>query len=333
MLGRLSLGPCKPRPTTEADFAATLRGPVAGATRERIGNAWLAVPWLEVSGLRVAFERTGEGPPLVLVHGAVSDRRVWRPQLDAFANQFTVVAWDAPGCGQSEDPPESFRLPDYADVLAGLIAALELSPAYVLGHSFGGALALELALRHPTAVAKLVVAGGYAGWAGSLPATDVERRLAFALDVAERLPGGFDPSSMPGLYSAQMSDGAAAALRTVMSEIRPAATRSMAHALAEADLRAALPSISVPTLLINGDADERSSPSVARDLHRRIRSSRLVVLPGLGHECALEDPDRFNSEVRTFLLSSRQSAGRGSEGPPAYHRFSSQSSLLSLVVT
>jgi pimeloyl-ACP methyl ester carboxylesterase len=261
------------------------------------------VPWVEVSGLRIAFERAGEGPPLVLVHGAVSDCRVWRPQLDALANEFTVVAWDAPGCGKSEDPPESFRLPEYADVLAGLIAALELRPTHVLGHSFGGALVLELALRHPLAVAKLVVAGGYAGWSGSLSGTDVERRLAFALDVADRLPGGFEPTSMPGLFSARMPDRAAAALKTIMSEIRPAATRSMAHALAEADLRGELPSIRMPTLLIYGDADERSSPSVAQDLHRRIPKSRLVMLPGLGHECALEDPDRFNFEVRTFLRS------------------------------
>ena len=261
------------------------------------------VPWVEVSGLRVAFERAGEGPPLVLVHGAVSDGRVWYPQLDALADEFTVVAWDAPGCGRSEDPPESFRLPEYADVLAGLIAALELNPAHVLGHSFGGALALQLAVRHPAAVAKLVVTGGYAGWAGSLPDADVQRRLAFALDAARRLPGGFEPTSMPGLFSAKMPDAAAAALERIMSEIRPAATRAMAYALAEADLRAALPSIRMPTLLIYGDADERSSPSVARDLQRRIPRSRLVMLSGLGHECALEDPDRFNFEVRTFLRS------------------------------
>src|SRR5262245_12214599 len=102
----------------------------------------VTVPWVDVSGLRIAFERAGDGPPLVLVHGAVSDRRVWQPQLAALADEFTVVAWDAPGCGQSDDPPESFRLPEYADVLAGLITALEMSPANVVGHSFGGALAL-----------------------------------------------------------------------------------------------------------------------------------------------------------------------------------------------
>jgi pimeloyl-ACP methyl ester carboxylesterase len=256
---------------------------------------------VEVNALRVTFVQAGVGPPLVLVHGALSDSRVWQAQFGALAGEFSVVAWDAPGCGQSEDPPESFRLPEYADALAGLIAALRLEPAYVLGHSFGGALAFELVRRHPGAVAKLIVVGGYAGWAGSLPAAEVERRLAFALDTADRLPSRFEPASMPGLLSEKMSPEAAAELMGIMSESRPAATRAMARALAEADLRQALPSISVPTLLIYGDADERSPLTVAEDLHRRIPASRLVVLPGLGHMCFLEEPDIFNAGVRGFL--------------------------------
>jgi len=259
------------------------------------------VQWVEVDGIRVAYRQAGAGPALVLVHGAVSDSRVWEPQFDRLAGQFSVVAWDAPGCGQSGDPPESFRLAEYADVLAGLIEALGLGRVHVLGHSFGGALALELARRHAEAVATLILVGGYAGWAGSLPATEVKRRLAFALDVADRLPGGFEPDSMPGLFSEKLSSEAAAALTTIMSESRPVATRAMAHALAEADLREALPSISVPTLLIHGDADTRSSRTVAEELRRRIPTSTLVVLRGLGHECYLEDPDRFDREVRTFL--------------------------------
>lgn len=237
----------------------------------------------------------------MLLHGALSDGRVWQPQLDALADEFSVVAWDAPGCGRSEDPPESFRLPEYADALAGLVAELGLEPAHVLGHSFGGALALEVARRHPQAVATLVLAGGYAGWKGSLPADEVERRLAFALDTADRLPGRFEPESMRGLFSERMSPDTAAALASIMSESRPVATRAMARALAEADLREALPSINVPTLLIHGEADERSTLAVAEDLHDRIPTSSLVVLPGLGHECSLEDPGRFNGEVRRFL--------------------------------
>jgi pimeloyl-ACP methyl ester carboxylesterase len=273
------------------------------------------VTWVEVAGIRIGFERAGEGPPLVLAHGALSDSRVWRWQLDALSDEFTVVAWDAPGCGQSADPPETFRLPEYADVLAGLIAAVGLGRAHVLGHSFGGALALELARRHPELVASLILAGGYAGWAGSLPAAEVERRLAFALDTADRLPGGFAPESMFGLFSDKFSPEAAALLRTVMSESRPIGTRAMAYALAGADLRDALPSIDVATLLVHGDADTRSALTVADDLRRTIPRSSLVVLPGLGHECYLEDPDRFNAEARKFLHAARRPAGGASRSP------------------
>jgi pimeloyl-ACP methyl ester carboxylesterase len=77
----------------------------------------------------------------------------------------------------------------------------------------------------------------------------------------------------------------------------------MAHGLAEADLRDVLPTIDVPTLLLHGEADQRSPLRVANALHLAIPRSRLVVMPGLGHECYLESPERFNAEVRGFLWS------------------------------
>jgi len=97
---------------------------------------------VEVGGLRVAFERRGTGPPLVLLHGILQDGRAWRPQLDALSDEWTVVAWDAPGCGRSSDPPDTFRLPEYADILAAVVVTLGLERPHVLGLSLGGALAL-----------------------------------------------------------------------------------------------------------------------------------------------------------------------------------------------
>lgn len=103
---------------------------------------------IEVGGLRIAYERAGEGPPLVLVHGYVGDGKgTWQRQIDALSDEFTVMAWDGPGAGQSSDPPESFRMPDYADCLAGFIEALELERPHVGGLSFGGGLAID---RWPT---------------------------------------------------------------------------------------------------------------------------------------------------------------------------------------
>jgi pimeloyl-ACP methyl ester carboxylesterase len=258
---------------------------------------------VEVDGIRIAFRRRGgDGPCLLLLHGAVSDSRVWRVELESLSDVFTVVAWDAPGCGGSSDPPEHFRLPEFAECLQQLIAALGLERPHILGHSWGSALALELYRLHPSSVKSLVLVGAYAGWAGSLPADEVAQRLALALRIADLPPGGFDPVSMPGLFSEAMPQDRRSELATMMSEIRPAGTRTMAYALAEADLRSLLPRIEIPTLLLYGDADQRSSLDVADKLHAAIPGSRLVVMPGLGHESFLESAETFDTEVREFLL-------------------------------
>ena len=128
-----------------------------------------------VGRLRITFRQAGHGSPVVLLHGGLGDSRAWHDQLDDLGDEFTVVAWDAPGCGGSSDPPESFRLTDYADCLAGFIEALKLRHPHVLGHSFGAGLALELYRRHPEIPASLVLAGAYAGWADRSPPRRLKR--------------------------------------------------------------------------------------------------------------------------------------------------------------
>ena len=258
---------------------------------------------VHVGGLRIAFQRRGAGPPLLLLHGLVCDGRVWRRELDALSDTFTVVAWDAPGCGASSDPPAEFRMPDYGACLAAFVDALGLDHVHVLGHSFGSVLALELYRQRPACVRSLILVGAYTGWAGSLAPAEVERRVQFASHFDPGSDDGFDPATMRGLFSDVMPGDRAAELRQIMSEIRPAGTVTMAHALAEADLRDVLPHIDVPVLLLYGDADERSPLSVAEALHRAIGGSKLAVMPGLGHECHLESADGFEAEVRTFLTS------------------------------
>lgn len=119
---------------------------------------------IDIGGLRIAFERKGEGVPLVLLHGGLSDSRMWRRQLDELSDEFKVVAWDAPGCGRSADPPETFRLPDFADCLAVFIEEIGLVKPHILGLSFGAGLALEFYHRYPTIPRSLILASAYAGW-------------------------------------------------------------------------------------------------------------------------------------------------------------------------
>ena len=258
---------------------------------------------VEVGGLTIAYARVGHGPPLVLLHGGLGDHRVWRPQLEALADDFTLVAWDAPGCGGSSDPPDTFRLGDYADVLAGVVRALDLGRPNVLGLSFGGGLALELARRHPELPRTLLLASAYAGWAGSLPEEEVQARVARALNDAKRPPAEWVGSYLPSLFTEAVTQEVVDETVAMMLDTRPAGMVPMLRGFAEADLRDVLPQIRVPTLLLYGDADVRSPPAVAEALHDRIPTSELVVLPGVGHVSNLEAPEAFNRAVRDFLAA------------------------------
>jgi pimeloyl-ACP methyl ester carboxylesterase len=266
---------------------------------------------IEIEGLRIAYRQAGQGAPLVLLHGIFDDSRVWRPQLDGLSDEFTVVAWDAPGCGQSSDPPETFSLSDLADVLNGFIAALGLERPHVLGlerpHvlglSLGSMFALELYRRHPAVPRSLALASAYAGWAGSLSPAMVEQRKQRTLREIDTPPNQWIPDWIPELLTSHAPAGATDEVIAVMSEFHPAGTRTMVNMLADVDLRDMLPLIAVPTMLLYGSADTRSPLTVAEDLHARIPRSQLVVMPGIGHLSNLDAPDLFNVEVRRFLRS------------------------------
>ncbi len=261
---------------------------------------------VEVGGLRIAYERAGQGEPLILVHGYVGDgRSCWRRQVEALSDEFTVVAWDAPGTGRSSDPPEFFGMQGYADCLAAFIDRLGLGRTHVAGLSFGGALAIGLVDRHPRVPRSLVLASAYAGWAGSLPVDVAEERLQQALRLSEFTPRLFVDTLLPTMFSATAPTEDVEAFGAAMREFHPRGFRAMARAAAE-DLRSALPRIDVPTLLVYGDEDERAPLNVAEVLHRSISGSELVVLSGAGHACNIEAADRFNNAVRVFLRSQQR---------------------------
>lgn len=262
---------------------------------------------LEVNGLTIAFERAGEGPPLLLLPGYVGDGlATWRYQIEGLSDEFTVVAWDPPGSGRSSDPPESFRLPDYADCLGGFARALGFRRAHVAGLSFGGGLALEFYRRHPTIPSSLILAGAYAGWAGSLPPDVVEARLEQVLQLADLPAGRFVDAVISSMFSASVPEEVAEGFAANIAQFHPSGLRTMARAFAQADLRASLAHVDVPTLLLCGEADVRAPLEVAEAIHAAISDSRLVILPGVGHVSTLEAGERFNDEVRAFLHELRE---------------------------
>jgi pimeloyl-ACP methyl ester carboxylesterase len=260
---------------------------------------------VEVKGLSVAYERIGDGPVLVLLHGFTQDSRVWRPQLESLSDQFTLIAWDAPGAGQSPDPPETFAMRDWAHSLAGLLDACEVPQAHLLGLSWGGLLAQEFYRHYAERVLSLVLADTYAGWKGSLLEPMPQERLAACLQDASLPPSDFVGNYLPGMFSESPSPEIQEYLAMIMADFHPLGFRLMANALAHADTRDLLPNIRVPTLLIWGDADKRSPMRVAYQMRDAIPTARLAVISGAGHVSNLEAPSQFNAEVLAFCAPSR----------------------------
>ncbi|UFT00395.1 alpha/beta fold hydrolase [Nocardia huaxiensis] len=252
-----------------------------------------------VGGLEIAYDRVGEGPPVMFLHSAGDDARIWRPQYDALSDEFTVVTWDEPGAGRSSDLPESFGLMDYAHCLAELMDSLRLGPAHIAGLSWGGTLALEFYRRHPHLVRTLILADTYAGWKGSLPAEEVRARVESAGRMLAAPPGEFDPTP-PGLFAGEPPAAYAPLLDAMAAAARPDTMRKQLALMAETDQRDLLPTVSVPTLLLWGAQDVRSPLAVARQFQDAIPHAELDVIPGAGHLSNLERPDEFNHAVRAF---------------------------------
>ena len=260
----------------------------------------MAMDTVDADGLRLAYRRSGHGRSVMFVHGGAEDSRAWTPQIEALSDEYTVIAWDEPGAGRSDDVPDDFRLSDYADCLAAMIRALDASPTTVVGLSWGTTVILELYRRHPAVVRSMVLADGYAGWRGSLGAEEADARMAGVRAALAEPQERFDPP-LPGLFAGAPPAQFVPLLEAMAADVRPSSVLIALTAMAQADLTDVLPTIRVPTQLIWGALDIRSPLTVAREFQRRIPGATLTVIPDCGHLSNLESPRSFNAVVRGFL--------------------------------
>lgn len=262
---------------------------------------------VEVGGLRIAYERAGSGPHVALAHGFVGDARsTWGHQIEALADEFTVIAWDAPGSGGSTEPPEDFGMDAYADCFEGFLRALQVEQAHLVGLSFGGALVLATFHRHHGLASSLTLVSGYAGWLGSLGADEADQRLTRSLDASRLTPDAFVAAMAPSMFSPSAEGELVAPFLDSVRAFRPSGFRAMARASYE-DQRHVLAEVDVPMLLLYGGHDVRAPVSTGEAIHRAVPGSELVVITGTGHASTVEAADDVTRELRRFLRSIEQS--------------------------
>lgn len=260
------------------------------------------MPFLKVKDLMIHYEIAGEGAPLIILHGMGNNSQSWKKQLKGLSEQFTVIAWDAPGYGQSSDPKEELQdFGQFADVLKGFIENLHYESVALLGHSMGSAIALDFCNRYPQMVDALIISDATRG-AAALSQEENERKLANRLKNIETLePQELAKLRVKELLSPNPDPEVQKEAERIYSQIRPMGFRSVAYSLYHLNQMEILSSISVPTLVICGELDKVTPVSESEVFHHSIKGSTFTTIPETGHLCYQEDPQSFNGIVLDFL--------------------------------
>jgi pimeloyl-ACP methyl ester carboxylesterase len=238
-----------------------------------------------VNGLEIAYERRGQGPPLLLLHGYPLDHSIWHEVAGLLGSSFDVVLPDLRGFGQSSAPEHEYGMADMAADLAGLLDHLGMERAALAGHSMGGYVALAFARAYPARISGL-------GLVSSQAVADTpegrERRYDTARRVAEQ-GVGLVAESMPDKLSPDPRVQSLCA--DLIRQQRPAGIIGALKAMAgREDSSPNLPSLSIAVSVLHGDADALIPIERAREVRAAIPHARLTLFPQGGHMLMLESP-------------------------------------------
>ena len=261
-------------------------------------------------GVRLAFEETGSGAPVVFVHEFAGDLRSWEPQVRHLSRRYRCITWNARGFPPSDVPDDTgaYSQDRARDDVLAVLDALDIDRAHVVGLSMGGFATLHFGLAHPGRARSLVVAGvGY----GAEP--DQRERFRSEADITARVLRTEGMAAWAGAYSlgptrVQFQNKDPRGWREFADMLAGHSAAGSAHTQQGVqkerpsvfDLAEGMKELTVPTLIVTGDEDWPCLvPSVF--MKRTIPSAGLLVVPNTGHTVNLEEPVAFNAALADFF--------------------------------
>jgi len=241
----------------------------------------------------VAEQGSGALSPIIFLHGVGSDKSVWRPQLEHFGAGRRTLAFDYPGYGESDFIDGATR-DDFAAAILAALDAIAIDSAHVCGLSLGGVIAIAMHALAPERCASLIIADSFA--------VHPEGHAIYDRSIAAS-HGGMRELAEARVGALLASEDAAVRSDVIetMAAIDPAAYRIGAEAVWLADQSDRAAAIRVPTLMICGELDPVTPPSLSEELVKLIPNSRLQVIPGASHLANLDKPAEFNRAIDDFL--------------------------------
>lgn len=264
-------------------------------------------------GVRINYAVAGEGPPLVLNHGLGGDLEMFRPAIERLRGEYTVIAWDNRGCGESE-ARGPYTLRRFSDDLLAVLASAGVERAIIAGVSWGGVVAQRFALDHPDRVSALVVDSS----SSEVNERAAEGWLARGHAYVAAARGDSAPSSAAeagraqGQGQGQGLGGHALPDEAFAQRTDPTAFMAQCEAIAAlrtSPLTAELRRIACPTLCIVGEDDNIAGVGGTVIMSRAIPDAKLVIVPGCGHGVVGGAPDVFDAELRELAAKASPADG------------------------
>jgi pimeloyl-ACP methyl ester carboxylesterase len=259
---------------------------------------------VQTNGIQLAYYEEGAGEPLVLIMGLGADASAWRLHLDAYRERFRCFAVDNRGSGASSKPEGPYSTAQMAEDYAGLVRELGLGAVRVVGVSMGGAIAQELALRHPELVERMVIVSSWAR-------CDAYTAEVFRHFAAARSQVGLSDFTQllqlwiwsPRYLAANFDELLQVRTAELPPPMEQAAFEAQCVACVTHDTLGRLPQIRVPTLITAGAADIFTPLRFAEVLHASIAGSEIHVFPNAAHAHHWECLDMFNELTSDWLTA------------------------------
>lgn len=278
-----------------------------------IGIAGAAADEVEVNGARLEYVEQGSGEPVVLVHGAVSDLRVWEPVRNALAKDHRVITYTQRyfGTGPWPDEGKGFSMATHADDLAAFISSLDTGPVHLVGWSYGAAVATIAAVNNPQLVQSLVLYEPSLGTVLSPESAEAKRAAAeraqmFGPALAANKAGDAKGAAfrlIEGVFL--LAEGEAARQPERWQEMWRDNARTipvMFSALPPPAVSCdTLAGFTKPALLVLGEGTKSFFPVIAERISQCIPGAEQVVLAGVNHDAPVRDPAGFSNAVREFV--------------------------------
>jgi 3-oxoadipate enol-lactonase len=259
------------------------------------------MPTRTINGVSVCYQDRGRGKPVVLVHGFPLDSRMWEAQVEALSDRYRVIAPDLRGFGQSQSD-EPFTIASQADDLHSLLKDLGALPCALCGLSMGGYIALAFARSYSSDLKALALIDTRAEGDTEQGKQNRDKMIKLVREQGARAVADQMLPKLIAEQTAQHRQDIAHKLRHIMESQSPRTIENALAALRDRDdYTRDLPGIRVPTLVLVGEHDAITPPSISEAMSKLIRHPTLVIIQRAGHMAPMEQPEDVTTVMRRFL--------------------------------